>query len=552
MQGDTFKKVGQLGQGTFGTVYKVSPPTDTAKKYGLDEKEKYALKRFFTNTPGERRVKTGVFSIREIQHCMYFKHRNICSTIGVVHERPFKKLTPRKEQRGDLGYLLFDIAPCDLEDFNRKYWLPQAPIIDMVHQICDGLEYLHQNGFMHRDIKLNNILVFVEEGKLVYKLADFGSIKPISRSGSESPRDITYVEYRAPEQLRERDDYGSEIDIWSLGCIMFELLTGFSPFCYMGDYLDDDDREKQMSNRKQLERVLSILGTEGLDIRPKDRNLPFKAEKSTNINPKRYMEKAIKNEREMRRGKENWKHYIDAICGCLKLNPADRWSLNTIRETIINDLNESDAELIKKNNSNNNIDKPIQTRTLIQIKDSKLRDIAIGYIRGAEITERDHSHCIDIINRVTYNDKHIWEQLKSTDLKDKNRLGAKLAFCVATLVGKYWKIEEAYGLRRIFPDEKKLLKTFTQKELDEYETYIMRDVLNYEVYRQNIIMLIGNTVSWPIISKLIEGTELHGKYVEDVALFLENKYNNNSPPRAASGTSPSRNPLRYRNIQKTD
>lgn len=142
--------------------------------------------------------------------------------------------------------------------------------------------------------------------------------------------------------------------------------------------------------------------------------------------------------------------------------------------------------------------------------------------------------------------------MKQADKQDEERLAAKLAFCVATIVAKYWKIEEAYGLKRLFPEEKKLIKTFTQKELDDYERYLLSDVLNYEVYRSNIVMLVGDTVSWPVIAKLIEGVELDGKYVEDIALFLEKKYNSNSAPREGSGTSPSRNPLRNRNNQKTD
>jgi len=197
-------------------------------------------------------------------------------------------------------------------------------------------------------------------------------------------------------------------------------------------------------------------------------------------------------------------------------------------------------------------EKKKNVRTLIQLRDSTIRDIAISYIRMAELSERDHSHCVDIINRVTYKDKYLWDGLKDIDRENEDRLGAKLAFCIATIVVKYWKIEEAYALKRLFPDEKKLVKTFTQKELNDYETYILKDILNYEVYRQNIVMLVGDTVSWPTIAKLIEGDQLDGKYVEDIALFLENKYNNNSAPREGSGTSPSRNPLRYRNIQKTD
>lgn len=123
------------------------------------------------------------------------------------------------------------------------------------------------------------------------------------------------------------------------------------------------------------------------------------------------------------------------------------------------------------------------------------------------------------------------------------RIGAKLAFTVAIIVGKFWKIEEAYKLSILFPDEKKLLKSFTDEEIDEYEIYLIRDVLKGEVFRVNIAMLVSDAVPWNAIESLITGTDLNRLYVEDVASELENEYSKLSPPRETPLCSPSRNML---------
>lgn len=92
-----------------------------------------------------------------------------------------------------------------------------------VYQICRAIAYIHTLGVCHRDIKPQNLLI--DSDSHVLKLCDFGSAKVLTLGESN----IAYIcsrYYRAPELIFGATEYTSAIDIWSVGCVMAELLTG--------------------------------------------------------------------------------------------------------------------------------------------------------------------------------------------------------------------------------------------------------------------------------------------------------------------------------------
>ena len=115
------------------------------------------------------------------------------------------------------------------EMMSKRKSLSEGEAIAYASQVCDALEYLHQNGIAHRDLKPQNIMV-CKDGSL--RLFDFG----IARV--EKARRLTFVgltpalgtpDYISPEQVRgKRGDHRS--DIYSLGAILYELVTGKTPF----------------------------------------------------------------------------------------------------------------------------------------------------------------------------------------------------------------------------------------------------------------------------------------------------------------------------------
>ena len=116
----------------------------------------------------------------------------------------------------DLLKLLNNIRKFNLE-FELGY------IKSIMFDLLNGINYLHKNYIVHRDLKLSNILI-ASDG--VYKITDFGLARHFSnQEGSLTPKLVT-LWYRAPEILMNIGKYSWECDIWSLGCIFCELLLG--------------------------------------------------------------------------------------------------------------------------------------------------------------------------------------------------------------------------------------------------------------------------------------------------------------------------------------
>jgi len=91
-----------------------------------------------------------------------------------------------------------------------------------MQQILKGVAELHANGIFHRDLKPANVLVG-DDGVLC--VCDLGSARRLSPNGSYTPGLVT-LWYRPPEILLGSRGYGKSVDMWSLGCILGELITG--------------------------------------------------------------------------------------------------------------------------------------------------------------------------------------------------------------------------------------------------------------------------------------------------------------------------------------
>ena len=107
----------------------------------------------------------------------------------------------------------------------RKQPLPESKIKLYMHQLLKAIEHSHSNGIFHRDIKPENVLISDE----VLKLADLGSCK-----GTASKKPYTeYIStrwYRPPECLLTDGYYGAKMDLWGVGCVLFEVVALFPLF----------------------------------------------------------------------------------------------------------------------------------------------------------------------------------------------------------------------------------------------------------------------------------------------------------------------------------
>jgi DNA-binding beta-propeller fold protein YncE len=104
--------------------------------------------------------------------------------------------------------------------------LPPQRAINLLAQVADALDAAHTAGIVHRDVKPHNILI---EGDRAY-LSDFGLAKAVDESGAASSASVVgTAQYMSPEQWRG-DSIGPAADVYSLGCVLYEALTGIAPF----------------------------------------------------------------------------------------------------------------------------------------------------------------------------------------------------------------------------------------------------------------------------------------------------------------------------------
>ena len=172
-----------------------------------------AVKKFKEKDTNPQVKKT---ALREIRMLKTLKHQNIVSLLEIFRRKA--KL-----------YLVFDfVEHTVLEELERKSGgLDSLQVKKIMYQLLIALRHCHSNNVVHRDIKPENLLV-TSQG--VLKLCDFGFARSLN---SQSGCYTDYVStrwYRAPELLVGDTRYGKQVDIWSCGCLLAELLTGIPLF----------------------------------------------------------------------------------------------------------------------------------------------------------------------------------------------------------------------------------------------------------------------------------------------------------------------------------
>lgn len=130
-------------------------------------------------------------------------------------------------------------------------------------QLLEAVLALHVNGIVHRDIKLENVLLAGNSSDLHVKLVDFGTAVQIEKAGAEVGYLVGTVQYASPEALNT--EYSPACDIWAIGVTLFVLLSGTFPFitevdtCRGSLNLDDANWEDISLGPKDLLRKLLVV-----------------------------------------------------------------------------------------------------------------------------------------------------------------------------------------------------------------------------------------------------------------------------------------------------
>lgn len=145
-------------------------------------------------------------------------HANVMTLYDFFENEEFYYLITEHIQGGDL----FDYLKA------RDFSLTETRVKEIVSQLLQALSYIQSFGVIHRDIKLENIMMSTNEESAVPRLIDFGLSRVLgpTQTTTEPYGTLGYV---APEVLQKRP-YSFTCDLWSIGCISYALLSGYLPF----------------------------------------------------------------------------------------------------------------------------------------------------------------------------------------------------------------------------------------------------------------------------------------------------------------------------------
>nr|XP_033816356.1 cyclin-dependent kinase-like 2 isoform X2 [Geotrypetes seraphini] len=230
---EKYENLGLVGEGSYGMVMKCRQK---------DSGRIVAVKKFM-ESEDDKMVKK--IAMREIKLLKQLRHENLVNLLEVC----------KKRKR---WYLVFEFVDRtvldDLEQFPNG--LDYNRVRKYLFQIMKGIGFCHNHNIIHRDIKPENILV---SHSGVVKLCDFGFARTLAAPGEVYTDYVATRWYRAPELLVGDIKYGKAVDIWAIGCLITEMLTGEPLF--PGD-----------SDIDQLYHIMKCLG----NLTPRHQELFYK------------------------------------------------------------------------------------------------------------------------------------------------------------------------------------------------------------------------------------------------------------------------------------
>jgi MAP/microtubule affinity-regulating kinase len=233
-----------VGEGSFGKVF-LAVQRSTNRLVALKRLDKATFK----NEATRRKIMTEL----EIQKAL-FGHCNIVKLLEVFETEDFAYFVMEYAANGDLRRWLERRKRFSEDDARYAFF-----------QIASGVRYIHSHGFIHRDIKLDNVLI---DEHMHYKICDFGVGRSIN------PNELVLEQcgtpaYLAPEIIREHGYRGFSADVWSLGVLLYFMLVGQMPFraqtidrlnevVLLGKYTFPEGLEVSDDARQLISRMLCL------------------------------------------------------------------------------------------------------------------------------------------------------------------------------------------------------------------------------------------------------------------------------------------------------
>ena len=227
-----------LGSGTFANVYSGHLRSDPSfvvaiKKFKLD--------------PSQVREGINVDTIREIKYLQELSHPSIIAMYDIYSS---------KDQ--NINMVIENCPNGNLEEMVYRSGIPYgaADIKAWMGMLCRAIYYCHSHFVLHRDIKLNNLLIGADGA---IKLADFGLARSFAGPETRMTHNVITLWYRPLELLFGSQHYSGAVDMWSIGCVYAEMVLR-RPFL-MGIDAQHADWSTQGGVIKQIEKICEVIGT---------------------------------------------------------------------------------------------------------------------------------------------------------------------------------------------------------------------------------------------------------------------------------------------------
>ncbi|XP_072928921.1 mitogen-activated protein kinase 14A isoform X2 [Hemitrygon akajei] len=211
-----------IGSGAYGSVCSA-----------IDQKtgEKVAVKKLYRPFQSLLHAKRAYRELRLLKH---IKHENVICLLNVFSPEDYL-------QTFQSFYMVMPFMECDLGHIMKKQKLSENMVVFLLYQILRGLKYIHSAGIIHRDLKPGNLAV---NQNCELKILDFGLAR---HTELEMTGYVITRWYRPPEVILNWMHYSYSVDIWSVGCILAEMVTG-SVFFPGFDHFD------------QLKKIMNVTG----------------------------------------------------------------------------------------------------------------------------------------------------------------------------------------------------------------------------------------------------------------------------------------------------
>lgn len=469
MQG--YSKQALLGKGAYGSVYKATSPGGTTSAVKCSYK--YSLYDFYGN-------------IRELDiNYTLGVHPYIISLHSIIEGDPFVQpsspITERGMTRDHISFVQ-TLGQCDLKRYIKTSKPDFTTAKRFIAQILLSVEYIHGRGYIHRDLKPDNILVVSESGEETCQVGDFGLSKPFSLNMEHTPNVVT-TWFRSPE-ICLGSSYTQVADMWSVGCIFFNMLTGYS----LIEVITEDNVKlvNEMIGKLPYKVSENDLAELNRAYRGRVFNIPVK--------PKTFLS--------FLRMKSSFTHTVDEcggytnfkslLLGMLAFNPRDRWTASKALDNPFFDDMREWIEATRKSYPPK--PRPTSAYTITPVVERKwfLRLVLNVYNmkkRSSWYSHRILFHSIQLMDIALtsgnmYADTSVVPNESIGTILTKERTEIYYFTCLYFCVKYFNTLNTACSIVSVTDGA---ISTDVQKEISRnFEELIVKDILMYQVYRPSV------------------------------------------------------------------